>query len=167
MRPKEKCERCGRKYNLRSLRKWKGRFLCHYCLKKERIGMPNLNPEKSLNTLKRKDEEKDKRLEQRRLRKLENPPKIKGSVRRTNNKNNYLYITREEKRVLYKKYLMNMSPSESSRKVNEICDFLSKLVKRMKEHNIKEEEISRRFKEEWAKLIQQETPQIVVNPKSI
>ncbi len=69
----------------------------------------------------------------------------------------YSYLSSEEKRLLYKKYLkQGYDPETSSLKIKKCADYMTKLREELRTKKVPEEEISSRFKEEFAKLLMQE-----------
>jgi len=68
-----------------------------------------------------------------------------------------MYLTREEKQILFKKYLSNgLNPEEADKKVKERVGFLLNLIQKLRAEKKSEGEINKRFKEEFAKLCEKE-----------
>lgn len=157
----KKCEECKIEYRSKSLRKRRERLLCHRCERKELTLVPAIDPQRSIKTMERKEkkkQEKDrlkqiKKIKKKKLKEKDEVPKIKGSKLKTVN-NYHNYITTDEKRLLYKKYIqLGYDEQSASEKVNKVCNFLSELVSRLREKKLEEENVNLRFKEEWAKLV--------------
>lgn len=68
-----------------------------------------------------------------------------------------MYLTREEKTILFKKYLSNgLNPEDADKKVKERVEFLANLIQKLRTEKKSEGEINKRFKEEFAKLCEKE-----------
>ncbi len=108
--------------------------------------------------------------EQREKEKKDFAPKIPGSIVQEKKKNALFerisrrgswyifgYLTRTEKEVLYQKYTTRkinpLTIEKAKEKINKDVDFLAKFVKNMRKGKKPEKEISIKFKEEFAKLI--------------
>ena len=64
-----------------------------------------------------------------------------------------LYLTKIEKNFLYKKYEREGLVEEEARKrIKEICKKMGYLVASLRKKKVQEEEINKRFKEEFAKI---------------
>ena len=65
----------------------------------------------------------------------------------------YSYLSREEKKLLYQKYLKRYDSETSNLKIKKCIDYMTKLREKLRSKKVSEEKISNRFKEEFAKLI--------------
>ena len=67
--------------------------------------------------------------------------------------NNFLYITFDEKKVLFKKLIKSGYDYESAQnRINKICNDMSELAKRLRKSKKSEKDINRIFKEEFSRL---------------
>ena len=83
--------------------------------------------------------------------------KIKGSkIRRVSRKLHY-YLTTEEKNILYLKYVKSgFDKEEIKQRLINIKTYLKEFIKKLEEKKELEETINIKFKEEFAKLLEQE-----------
>lgn len=94
-----------------------------------------------------------------------NPPKIKGSnieklrsdiIKRQSRKGSWYvfgYLTKVEKLVLYKKYVsQGMNPETANIKIKRDVKYLLEFVEKLRNKKKLDEEIGKKFKEEFAKL---------------
>ena len=81
-------------------------------------------------------------------------PKLKSSKRKSLPRSKFNYLTMIEKQILFKKYIKRGLDKESIKeKIKRDTKYLSDFIKELREKQIEEENISSRFKEEFAKLI--------------
>lgn len=147
MGKKEKCGRCFAKINGNKLKPSKeGNIkICFKCYKREREFIPAVYKSPIYKSP---------------------SPKVKRKVRpeeptlgikpiRQNKATPYLsiYLTKDEKSVLFKKYIqLGLSSEDADIRIKKVTDKLSNLVERLRKQRKNNEEISIRFKEEFAKL---------------
>ena len=162
-----KCFKCGKKFRRRNLKKLNSGWFCIHCysekkkehreyLKRNVLGLTKEQEEREL-----KDEKNNyRKKERRKIRELKpkkqrvSPPKIKGSKNRVHKRNSSLFLTKLERQVLWKKYLlMGFSPELADEKIKRDMKFLSDLIEKLRKKKKSDEEISNRFKEEFAKLV--------------
>jgi len=143
---KNKCNKCGKLFSRRKLKKINNGLLCPECIKKKR--------KKHREFLKREIIGIRKRRRKVSEIKKDNPkPVIKGAKVRRVSRKLHLYLTKQEKQFLYKKHINEGDNQEEAlRKVDSCAIRLSKLIKELKEKGKSEEEINRRFKEEFRRL---------------
>ena len=146
---KKECEDCNRLIRIRNLIRYKGKLICKLCKnKKSRIPLCNLfTIPKSYIPKKKKEKiisKKEAIL-----------PKIKGSKIRKQKSIVYgMSLTMNEKQFLFGKAIRNgLSYEDVIKKVKMNTQFLSELVKKLRNKNKSEFEINRKFNEEFAKLI--------------
>jgi len=85
------------------------------------------------------------------------PQKIKGSKIKIYSRQSHNYLTKTEKFLLYKKYLkQGLNSEEINKKLNKIKIHLKEFVKKLQKKKESEESIDIKFKEEFAKLIEQD-----------
>ena len=164
LRKKIKCDGCGNVYNSRSLKKKKDKLYCHKCsLKKSKCIMPMLIGKIPKSYLPPKLKQKKKLKKRNFISSIKSylPPKMKGEKKKkTVSKKLHLYITKEERLVLYKKLIVKMSSQEASERIKKISEYSKILAKRIKEESeekkIKDEQMNKMFLEGLAKYIEEE-----------
>jgi len=83
--------------------------------------------------------------------------KIKGSKIRKNSRQLHSYLTTEEKYILYRKYVrQGLNSGEVNERLKNIQTYLKEFIKKLREKKESEKIIEIKFKEEFAKLIEQE-----------
>jgi hypothetical protein len=149
-----KCDSCKNKVDkLKRLKKLKDGFFCNQCIKERRKDHREFLKRSILGIRKRTDllkewAEKKTLTFKPQIKPVKKPFKKVSSLG--------IYITRDEKNVLYRKYVrMGYSPMDSSEKVDRVCDKMRDLVTKLREQKKSEQEINKKFKEEFAKLITQ------------
>lgn len=136
------CEECRVSVQRKKIKRINNKWICKSCYRKKR---------------KERREHLKKELEnaQKKARAIDNIPNIKGSKEKKVSRDLHLYLTKEEKDVLYRKYLKKGLEYESIKeKIDRDTKYLRELTLKLKEQNKSEEEISNKFKEEFAKLIE-------------
>ncbi len=171
---KKNCGDCGILLRIRCLQKFKGKLICKGCKKKKEKKKGFV----SMNDIRNEERELEKKVPKLirvtikgKLRKgmssmavnlkkylpkevKETEPKIPGSkVRKKFNTKLRMSLSFEEKKFLLGKH-MNLGSNfeDAKEKIKEDQEFLSNFVKKMKEKQKSDEEINRKFKEEFAKL---------------
>ncbi|HED05187.1 MAG TPA: hypothetical protein ENI61_00715 [Ignavibacteria bacterium] len=164
------CSNCNKEFKQKKLKKIKGRFICVCCYKKDRLKHREFLKEESKNNkieikfeksikeknkIKKKWEKEIKKIKDCKLIiKKTKRPRIfnyqKGKISSLG-----LYITRDEKKVLYFK-LMNKGYSiqDANEYIKQISNKMSEFSKELNKSNGKEEDLNMRFKEEFAKLVE-------------
>lgn len=150
---KKECTKCRRVFKTKSLHKYKGKLLCIYCKKrKEKENgkvMPNCNPSKVPKYLlpKKEKKQKEKIIKKERV--------IKRRTKYTKRVSSYgMALTLDEKQFLLRKYIKKgYTFNESISQIDKDKKYLKELVKRLRKENNSEQDINKRFKEEFAILI--------------
>ena len=178
---KKNCGDCGILLRIRCLQKYKGKLICKGCkrkkekkkgfvsvadIKKEEKELEKRVPKKIfvpelINLAIKKSIESKAMLNT--LKKIikkpktkETEPKVPGSkVRKKYNPNLRRGLSFDEQKFLLRKH-MNLGASFERAKeiINENKEFLSNFVKKMRKKKKSEEEIRKKFKEEFAKLLE-------------
>ncbi len=162
---KTTCDKCGkdaRRFKL--LKKMNGGRFCKGCAREKRL--------KHREFLKRdvcgirtreqqiKDWEKDREEKEKRCKKLRKivsksvVPDIK-SIRKNRVKISSLgiYITKDEKNVLYKKLVgLGFDSKTASERIDNLCTRMEKVVEKLRETVKTKEDLDKRFKEEFGKM---------------
>ena len=158
------CDKCRTKVaRFKHLKKVNEGYLCGKCIKENRDNHREFLRREILGIRKRSDllkewaeKRKAKQEEQERLRKIYTPsiPKIK-SVKSSRPKISSLgiYITKNEKLVLYKKLVHDgLSSDEANIRIKLLSEEMVKVKEELKNEVKTQEEFNKRFKEEFAKL---------------
>ncbi len=160
------CDKCGTQVaKFKHLKKVNEGFLCRKCIVKNRKKHREFLRREVLGIRKREDLEKEwaekrkaKQEEQERLRKIygDAKPGIK-SIKSKGQKISSLgiYITKNEKLVLYKKLTTGenaITSDEANIRIKLLSNEMSKVKEELKEEVKTQEEFNKRFKEEFAKL---------------
>lgn len=103
--------------------------------------------------------QRKKRLEAgiipRTLRKETKIPNIKGSKNRSKSNKLHLYLTSEESKFLYNKLInLGYPTNKASERIKTMREYLSNMVKKMREEKKSDLEINTRFKKEFFKLVE-------------
>ena len=156
---KKNCGDCGILFRIRCLQKNKGKLICKGCKRKKekKKGFVSMNDIKKEEQKKRKGMSSmglriEKYLTKKEVKEIE--PKIPGSkVRKKYNVNLRRGLSLDEQRFLLRKHMgLGLSFENAKQKIKEDKEFLSNFVKKMREKKKSDEEINRKFKEEFAKL---------------
>lgn len=141
---KLECDYCKKKLARKKLKRINSSWICKECKDKERKKHREYLRRKVLNIKKRKPNG------------TKNIPKIKGAKPKIKgSKYNHFYLTKDEKIVLYRKYeLQGLVKDEIRNKIKADKKYLSSLIDKLKQNKKDNKEINRKFKEEFAKLIQ-------------
>lgn len=163
-----KCKECQKNSLSKELKKIgknsKGYFIHPNCLRTKRTKFRENLLRNVVGIRKRRSSEEVKKT-----RKESSPPIIKGSkfekkrkslIERQTRKGSWYifgYLTKVEKQLLFRKYMkQGLSYELAGEKVKRDVQYLSQFVKNLrKENEDKKEDIDSRFKEEFAKLINQ------------
>ncbi len=172
---KKTCGDCGILYRIRGLHKHQGKLICKGCKKKKEkkkgfvtpsdIRKEEIELEKKVPKLikvaikgKRKGMSSGAMDLKNYFPKEEETklPKIPGSkVRKKFNKNLRFGLSFNEKKFLLSKHMNHGLDFENAKElVNRDKEYLKEFVKKMKEEKKSGEEMSRKFKEEFAKLLE-------------
>jgi len=149
---KEKCDGCQKKFSRKALKRKNGKEYCNHCyLKKSKCVMliVNENIPKSYLPTKLKEKKNKPKIK-------DALPKIRGVKKIVVSRQLHLYLTGEEKDVLYKKFISNgMSNHESSDRVTFISEKMKELAKKIKveagEKKLTSEQMNKKFLEGLAK----------------
>jgi len=143
---KIKCNGCGNIVPVRKLKKINGGLLCPDCVRKKRKKHREFLLRDVIGVRKRSNLEKEWKKERDKLNKFYQP-KIRDKVMKGMN------LSRDEKNFLYRNCRKNgLTIDESRERMNNLTIKLKKLVKKLRKKKVTEEEINRRFKEEFARL---------------
>lgn len=140
------CDGCKRKINKKKLINFKGKKLCGQCKKngKNNIRIGNV-----------KEIFRDSINEIRKI--ISYKPGIKNDSPRWKIPSLGLYLTKEEKYVLYKIYISRgLIREEASERVNKICKQMELVSEKLRKQSKDNNELNRKFKEEFAILMEQE-----------
>lgn len=151
----KECEICGLKEKQKNLRRINGSWICKKCYSKKRKDRREFI-KRNVAGIRRREEilkEARKKREQK-----QNIPHIKNSKDKSINKrrNPYkgIWLTKEEKKVIYFKY-KDKSSKFINKKYNEIKNQFENLINQWRKEKINEEEMDLRFKEHFAQLTAQ------------
>ncbi len=157
------CDKCGTKVSSpKKLKRVNEGFLCIKCRRENRANHREFLRRDILGIRKREDivtewaeKRKEREKEQERLRKIygDAKPQIK-SIRRDTPKISSLgiYITKNEKLVLYKKLVHDgLSSEEANERIKLLSEEMVKVREELKNEVKTQEEFNKRFKEEFAK----------------
>ena len=165
------CSLCKKDYPIKRVQVIKGVVKCKPCKKKARDEKMEFFKRNVLGVRKRVDMIKEWK-EERKIRRAEKEvtrQSIKEERERKETKSiptllpskekikTYSYLSSEEKRLLYQKYLkQGYDPETSNLKIKKCVDHMTNLREELRTKKVPEENISNHFKEEFAKLLMQE-----------
>jgi len=178
---KKRCDKCGKEDKRKNLKRIKGGWLCEKC-HKEKLEKKRENIKRNVLGITEEQELEEKKIIQKNDKKKYNGnykeyqrdyakkkywknkklevPKIKGEKpvkEKTIDLMKGLYLRRDEKLFLYKKLIANgLTKLQARERINQNIKNLEQLKTKMIKQNKPEEEISKIFKEEFAKLIDRE-----------
>ena len=157
------CDKCGLEVaKLKYLKKVNEGYLCKNCIRENRAKHREFLIRNVLGIRKREDLEKEwaekrkaRQEEQERLRKIygDHKPGIK-SIKSKGRKISSLgiYITKNEKLVLYKKLVHSgLSSDEANERIKLLSEEMSRVKEELKQEVKTQEEFNKRFKEDFAK----------------
>ena len=151
------CETCNQSKPLRQIKRINGFKICLDCIRKKRKEHREFLKRKVCGIRKREDmikESKERKLrEQKKVKAFF--PKIKGAKNIQISKQFHLYLTSDEKKVLYFKALKTMSSEEANEKVKSLGLRMNKLVVKLRQEIKGEKDLNKRFKEEFAKMCEE------------
>ena len=152
------CSECNGRFKKRvNVKRINNEWVCTECrLKKRRKKRDYLLHEVA--GVRRRSELEVEWKKKRELKKKEERnfiPKIKGAKKIVISKQLHLYLTRDEKKVLYKKFVINMSNQDASDRVKYISEKMKELAKKIKveagEKKLTSEQMNKKFLEGLAK----------------
>jgi len=159
MKKKIKCSKCEKEVKkLKELKKTKDGYFCKKCMKEKRKEHRKFLLRKIIGVRKRRSKEE---IEEDRKRKEKEKREYKPIIKGAKERKTYaprigalgLYLTKEEKKVLYYKYIeKGLGQEEANDCIRNNVAFLNNLVEKMKRQNKTKEEINNKFKEEFAKI---------------
>ena len=158
---KKKCDVCGGIFTIRALQKCKKRLICKVCKKREEKekGFVNMldivKEERVLNKIKQIKKKVVKETKEKATNERETIfPKMRGSrVRKTFNRQLRMGLSFDEQKFLLTKHMrLGLNFEQAKEKIREDKEFLKEFVKKMRVKEKSEEEINKRFKEEFVKL---------------
>ena len=157
------CDGCGIKVRrFKVLKKLNGGYYCSKCVIKKRKEHREFLKRKVLGIRKRKDimkECKERKEKEKNLRKIvSSKPNIK-SIKSIGIRVSALgiYLTKNEKLVLYKKLIKKgLTGAESNKRIKNLINQMKLVKEKIKETTKTKEELNKRFKEEFAKLVEME-----------
>ena len=148
------CSECNGRFKKRvNVKRINNEWVCTECrLKKRRKKRDYLLHEVA--GVRRRSELEVEWKKKRELKKKEERnfiPKIKGAKKIVISKQLHLYLTRDEKKVLYKKFVINMSNQDASDRVKYISEKMKELAKKIKveagEKKLTSEQMNKKFLE--------------------
>lgn len=135
-----------------------GIYKCFDCIRKKRKEHREFLKREICGIRKREGvlrEAKEKREKILKIKPEPKPQKIKGEKIKRNSRQLHFYLTREEKQLLFKKYIKKgYSYEQSDEKVKEDVKYLSNLVTLLREKQKSEGEINGIFKESFSRLVE-------------
>ncbi len=147
--PLKECSICGKEYERKNLKKIGSIFYCSSCYIKKRKEHREFLKRDILGIRKRNDLEKEwkeKRESQ--------PLIIKGSKVKKVSAQFHPYLTKDEKKFLYKKYFtQGLNSITIKNKINKISNHIKSSICTWKQENIENKNINEKFKEEYLKLV--------------
>lgn len=159
------CIECEKEFTKNEIKRVNKKWICIFCKRKKR----DKRRDEILHTVggvRRKEDIMKEAKEKRKKRSLwgkifkskENVlPGIKSAKPKKRVSVLGMYLTREERYLLFKKYCSNgLSPQDASEKVKERAKFLTDLIQKLRAEKRSEESINKIFKEEFAKLCESE-----------
>jgi len=162
-----KCDICGIKVDkLKRLKKLNGGFYCKKCEQKKReehreflrrnvLGIKKRKELKKIWEKKRKEKEAAKEKQFIKKQNIQEKPIIKGAKVKIKTRQVHCYLTHDERGFIFKKMLKQGFPEEECKeRVSSMVKYLKDYVKGLREQKKKEQEVSRRFNEEFARLIE-------------
>lgn len=163
------CSVCNKEYNKRDIKRINGICTCIFCLRKKRKKRRDYLLHEVAGVRRIADlrkEWKEKRKEKKKKRRFVSatktnlPPKIKGEKRTVISKKVHLYLTRDEKKVLFKKFIKTMTNQDASDRVKYIFEKMSELAKKIRiearENKLTAEQMNMKFLEGLAKYSEEE-----------
>lgn len=145
---KKECDICKNKFKKKELKKLNAGLVCSKCASEKRKKHREFLKRDILGIRKRSDLEKEWAKKRK-----ENLPKIKGQKVKKVSRQLHHYLTKVEKYVLYKKYkALGWDSQTINNKIKQDTEYLKNFVEKMKQQNKSNEEISKKFKEEFARL---------------
>ena len=160
------CDKCGRKVlRFKHLKKVNEGYLCKECIRENRKDHREFLKRDILGIRKRSDLLKEwaakretRKEEQERLRKIygDAKPQIKKPKEDRLKINTLgLYLTKNEKLVLYKKLVHSgLSSEEANKRINNLSEQMKTLIEKLRNEVDTQEELNIKFKEGFAKLIE-------------
>lgn len=155
MKKKKKCGFCKKTFPKSKIARINKMWRCIFCKRKKRKEHREDLRRNVLGIRKRADISKEvrERREQREKEGNKYLPSIKSIKYRKITPALGLYLTKVEWQVLNQKYINNgLSSKEAYRKVKGIREYLMDFTQKLRKEKKSEEELSIRFKEEFAKL---------------
>ncbi len=152
---KTKCESCPKVISTKKLKRKKGKLYCHKCyLKQSKCLMPSLSKTIPKSFLPPKRKKRSVIPE-----KINTPPKMKGEKKVA--KQVRLSITREEKNVLYRKFIAKgISSQDASNRIKELSEYSKELGKRIREEakkkKLTDQQMQSKFLEGLARYSEEE-----------
>jgi len=164
----ESCDKCKAKVKFKYLKKLPSGFYCRKCYSNRRKERRDLILHTEGGVRRRADlikeramkrEERSKRIfniqkQYTRHTRLPIFPSLKPITSKVRTPALGLYLTSEEKRIIYIKYVNELGCDKARQRVNEILEILNNLIQNLRQEKKSEKEISNRFKEEFAKMVQ-------------
>lgn len=133
-------------------------WMCTNCRKEEREKKRDFLLHEIAGIRRRSDLEKEW-AENRKKKEIErNLPKIIGADRKKKGVNKAMgtYLRKDEKELLFRKYVKEgLPPEKANRCIEDAIEFLKLTVEKLKEQGKEEGEINRIFKEEFAKICEE------------
>jgi len=153
------CDKCGERVRrFKFLKKSKGEYLCKKCVKENRKNHREFLRRKVIGMRKRRSPEEVKK-EQKRLNKINKSsiPKIETKTKGQKINTLGLYLSRNERLVLYKQLLKNgLNSGQANKRINNLSKEMSNQLKKLRYEVKSDKELNIRFKEKFAELMENE-----------
>ena len=161
------CSDCRNVFDKRNqVKMLNGECVCKKCNSKRTKNKRDILLHTVIGVRRRKDLEKERKekrekKEKERKEQEEEEPRIKGAKPRKRSIRKYsskgMYITREEKNILYRKLKsMGLSNEAIKNRIGKSVEKIKEITMKLRLKNKTEEEINNKFKEEFAKLCEEE-----------
>lgn len=156
----KKCDNCGKLRQQKKLKYYKGEYLCNICYRRKITEMPHCSRTIPKHLIPKK------RVEKPKIPKIIKPifiqrkrdntlPAIKPIRKSKRVSTKGLYISRNEKTFLFKKYQERLGNTKASQKVKDICLSMSNLVTKLKQEKKSKEQMQKIFVQELEKHIKE------------
>ena len=152
------CGTCHLEKSKRDIKRINHEIICNFCFKERRKNHREFLKRDILGIRKRKDLVKEweakRKLREAIAKEMPIIPKIKGEKIKKVSRQLHFYITKDERKFLFKKYILQgLDYDLIKEKIKRDIEYLSNLIRKLREKDKLEEEINKIFKEEFSKLI--------------
>ncbi len=153
---KTNCEKCGKDVRrFKNLKKIGGKYICNGCDKENRKNHREFLKRKVIGIRKRRSSEEVKE-EQKKLNRIYKSiiPEIETKTKRQKINSLNLYLSKNERLVLYKQLLRNgLNSKQANKRIDNLSEEMSNHLKKLRCEVKSDEELNKRFKEKFAELI--------------